>query len=1319
MLAYLAVRGHARREELIELLWGSMPDDKARNAFRQSLHRLRTSLGESILPQDREKVALATAGLQIDRGRFLAAVESERWTEAIRAYQGDFLEGFELDEPAFDQWADAERTRLRAKLQTALKAAAKQAQEAGDLSAAIPLAQRLASTTPYDEESALFEASLLVAAGRSSEALASAAAFAARLRDELDLPAPPAIQSLITRLERGSVNAAAAATRASAAPKFPPKLPFVGREAEIARLLAAVSDLRNERGATFLITGDAGIGKSRLLDEFAERARALGGVRWMQGRERAATASLPYAGVAEALRGLVRAPGIGGASRHLLAEASRLLPELRDSFDLPAVAPLEDEAGRIRFFEGIAAVIDAAAYEQPICIVIDDAHHASSASLELIGYLSGRLRTSPVLIVIALRTDRAAPATADRFQTLVHDTSDACLEICPLSEPDARTLATAALHGADTNAADIDRVARQSAGKPFLVIEFARRVRAGSSTADGVAPIRDVLWMRLQAASPSQRRVFFAAALLERVASLRLLAAASHLSEAATIEATESLIRDGLLRDTGSGFVVAHDATSTFVLDSSGVAGRALLAGWAADALAAESDRTDAELAALYALAGRTSLAFAHARAAAFAAASVGATPEATRLLGIALTFASDETARAEIEGLLAAFGSGSARLLGAGAVDTPIDADLVEDAVVEPLVETPTATTEKPRRPRTTKGQWYMSVALSIIIVLLGVLVRRQTTTSTLAALAHPDSLLLVERDAAGRNQLRVAAVTRQGGEVPVLGVSSGAARTPAWVDSVAAPWSDPLVSPDRQLVSLARVTPRGKDVFIISADRRDTISLVTGAGDNAALGWSPDSRSLLVARVRSLADGSYHADLLAYPATRNATPRAIDTSSTRSVTEAKWSPAGSTIAWVARGADTRQQDVFVARADGSNLHVIAASPAEEHSLAWSPDGSLLTFTSTRSGAPRLYTYDIESNKLWATSDRDGEDRARYSPDGRLLAFESTRDGDAAVYVRPPLGGVPRRVSPLGAQYSVAGWLNERGQYVDRLRIVGASSLTVGDTVRLTVIGIEPGGNAAPGVVAAWNVSGSGVTSVPSPTAMTVDKTLIATDEGSATIVASIPGWRTDTLTISIGSQREVRLDDAFSAPLDSRRWIPLGEPLPAIGTLQGTTALLPSGDFEWESGVLSRESFDLRPGLALRARLIAPFGGRATAGSLTVSFVPATPEPSLDRRAPRFTPTLGATWDGQSGGLTFAVGRESNVYTAREAAPSHTIDVRVEPDSAVVFQLDGVERWRSSLRFVGDARGARFQLWIASRAAGATVGVADLSLRQPAKPR
>jgi len=163
-----AVRGEARRDEVVDLLWGDMPEAKARNAFRQALHRLRTALGEQIVPQDRERVLLQLEAIETDRDAFLGAVSAGNAAEAVRAYRGDFLEGFELGEPGFDHWTDSERIRLGGLFETALRDAARQAMDDGRWHDALDVAHRLSQREPFDESAALQEASIHVAAGHGS-----------------------------------------------------------------------------------------------------------------------------------------------------------------------------------------------------------------------------------------------------------------------------------------------------------------------------------------------------------------------------------------------------------------------------------------------------------------------------------------------------------------------------------------------------------------------------------------------------------------------------------------------------------------------------------------------------------------------------------------------------------------------------------------------------------------------------------------------------------------------------------------------------------------------------------------------------------------------------------------------------------------------------------------------------------------------------------------------------------------------------------------------------------------------------------------------
>src|SRR5205085_7929264 len=121
---------------------------------------------------------------------------------------------------------------------------------------------------------------------------------------------------------------------------------------------------------------------------------------------------------------------------------------------------------------------------------------------------------------------------------------------------------------------------------------------------------------------------------------------------------------------------------------------------------------------------------------------------------------------------------------------------------------------------------------------------------------------------------------------------------------------------------------------------------------------------------------------------------------------------------------------------------------PAEDFHISWSPDGTLVGFTSDRgaTGTANLFAMDITTWHLWQlTNDNSHNDHAAFSPDGRFVAFESTRGGDAAVYLMPALGGTVSRVTPVGGRYAAIGWRGERPRFVDRIRIVGPVALPLG----------------------------------------------------------------------------------------------------------------------------------------------------------------------------------------------------------------------------------------------------------------------------------
>jgi hypothetical protein len=165
--------------------------------------------------------------------------------------------------------------------------------------------------------------------------------------------------------------------------------------------------------------------------------------------------------------------------------------------------------------------------------------------------------------------------------------------------------------------------------------------------------------------------------------------------------------------------------------------------------------------------------------------------------------------------------------------------------------------------------------------------------------------------------------------------------------------------------------------------------------------------------------------------------------------------------------------------------------------------------------------------------------------------------------------------------------------------------------------------------------------------------------------------------------------------------------------------SAAFPNGDLEWDSGLLLRQTLELRPGLRVRVRVHAPFVGRPTQATMWMGFVTAAPQAILDSIAPRFSSLVSAAWDGTSGNLSYAVGREttSEASTAVAAATSHEIEIRVNDDRSVQISVDGDTRWTSSLNFLGDVKGTPVRFWIGGRATGNAVAITDFLLDQPAR--
>ena len=181
---------------------------------------------------------------------------------------------------------------------------------------------------------------------------------------------------------------------------------FVGRERELAALTAGLDGALAGRGALFLVSGEPGIGKSRLADELATRARARGAhVLW--GRCWEAGGAPAYWPWVQSLRSYIRDLDEEELPSLLVrgaAELSQLVPEVREVVSVSSVpASADPETARFRLFEAVAGFLRSGGEMWPLVLVLDDLHAADTPSLLLLQFLAADLADARILVVGAYR----------------------------------------------------------------------------------------------------------------------------------------------------------------------------------------------------------------------------------------------------------------------------------------------------------------------------------------------------------------------------------------------------------------------------------------------------------------------------------------------------------------------------------------------------------------------------------------------------------------------------------------------------------------------------------------------------------------------------------------------------------------------------------------------------------------------------------------------------------------------------------------------------------------------------------------------------
>ena len=580
LVAYLAVRPGTfhLRDKLTAVLWGEADDARARDSLRQVVASLRRSLrvdGVPVLIQREGAFAVQPDLVNVDVVRFerLSASDSpDDWRAAADCYRGDLLEGLTLNAPPFEEWLLLERERLRetavdtlARLLAFQTRPSSRQDEADD---AMRTAVRLLTLDPLQEAVHRALMRLYAEHGRHAAALRQYQTCVDVLRRELAVePEAETKRPYEAIMQRRVTLVTAASEPARHVPLAPSHAPVLfDREAELRAIREAAAAVARGSGQVLLIAGEAGIGKTALLDAAVAEIAALRPCA-MSGRSHASTQVLPFGPWAD----LLRAGGIAADTRQIetlapvwRVELSRLLPELAAPSS-PAASPEP-----LALFEAVVQVLETLSRARAVVLTIEDLHWADESSLRLAAFVAHRVASMPVFLIATTRLDDAARGTVlgTVLDNLERERHCRVLRPGPLSLAATAQLTARRLQ-VGSSVARVSTAAEQvwtiSRGNPYVATEILRSLSDPGAERD-VRPtsvsqsVRELIGARLDRLSPHAKRLVAAAAIIQRECDFALLQAASEMPALEAAEAMEELVRRGVMQSIDEGFGFVHDS---------------------------------------------------------------------------------------------------------------------------------------------------------------------------------------------------------------------------------------------------------------------------------------------------------------------------------------------------------------------------------------------------------------------------------------------------------------------------------------------------------------------------------------------------------------------------------------------------------------------------------------------------------------------------------------------------------------------------------------------------------------------------------------
>lgn len=635
LFAYLVLHSGApqSRQHLSFRFWPDSSEAQARTNLRQLLYHLRHALPDPDrflcvdtrtvqwrpdAPYDLDVADFEHAVVWADEAEQRADQDAARAAlkEAAELYRGDLLPG------CYEDWIEPERERLRHRYTEVLERLAAILEEHRAYGAAVSCAERLLRQNPLRETSYRSLMRLHALSGDRAAALHVYHDCVKALRQELGVDPDPATRALHERLLKARATPEREGAPRSAVPAV--EFPLVGRRTEWERLREAWHTAAHRGPRVVLVTGEAGIGKTRLAEELLQWTGSQG-MAAARAHCYAAEGRLAYAPVTEWLRADALQEALRVLEDPWLSEVARLLPELlAERPDLRPPEPLTQGFQRGHLFEALSRAVLAA--EEPLLLMVDDLQWCDAETLEWLRYLM-RFESSTKLLIVG--TVRTAEVSEDHpLRTLLLDLrrSNQVDEVTlgPLASAETASLA-ASVAGRDLDEVRTADLYRDTEGNPLFVVESVRagllvagerttiEHRESSQVAPSLVPgseslppkVYAVITFRLSQLSPQARELVGLAATIGRAFTLEVLAEASERGQEHLVRALDELWERHVVHQHGAeSYDFGHDKLREVAYAEISPARRRLLHRKVAHALervhASNLDSVSGQLAAHY-----------------------------------------------------------------------------------------------------------------------------------------------------------------------------------------------------------------------------------------------------------------------------------------------------------------------------------------------------------------------------------------------------------------------------------------------------------------------------------------------------------------------------------------------------------------------------------------------------------------------------------------------------------------------------------------------------------------------------------------------